>query len=596
MRMIRKIAERTVGCFQALNLRAKLMLAFMMLILLPLITLTSITLRNVSSSYEESVKFNANQSFNQAYELMTYRINAMLKSSTLVWTDADIQNILKREQSQTDIFAQSGDLLFLNRFLSDLESSQSIYRIQLFVPGWMVFSPQGVNYGNFDEFMEEPAYKLLIENRQMMLWLKPEQIKNKNIRGKYDGVISMLSAVRDMTQLSQSIGVVKISILEEQVREILARANAIPTAVTYIQNSDSDLILCSDPELLLRYNAGGEMIPLAREQPLSLEKVSADRDLYLVSAKHLEHTDWDLINIMPYGDIFANGMEIRNTLILLTCILGLFSSWLSYLISRSFTRRISLLNSSISEVQNGKLDMQVEESGKDEIGLLIKNFNYMLYRIKVLLDRQFTLGQEVKNAEFRALQAQINPHFLYNTLELANWKAIDNDVPEIAKILQYMAKFYKISLSSGKDTIPLSTELEHVKMYVQIQNLRFENRVELAMEIAEEAYGVNTLKLILQPLVENSILHGIFEKEEKSGYVKITGRLAQDTLVLTVEDNGIGMTEREVNEVLAIQTPGYGARNIDQRIKLRCGPDYGLTYESWYGEGTKVTVRLLVGD
>jgi len=157
-----------------------------------------------------------------------------------------------------------------------------------------------------------------------------------------------------------------------------------------------------------------------------------------------------------------------------------------------------------------------------------------------------------------------------------------------------MAKFYKISLSGGQDTIPLSTELEHVKMYVQIQNLRFENRIELILDVSEQAYNAKTLKLILQPLVENSILHGIFEKKEKSGTVKITGCLEKDTLLLSVEDNGAGMMEHEVKEILEKQTSGYGTRNIDQRIKLRCGMKYGLVYESRYGEGTKVTIRLSI--
>ena len=594
MQMNKKNLFGIVDFFQSMNLHAKLMLAFMSLTLLPLIILTSVSFKNVSENYDESIRFNASQSFDQAYELIIYRISAMIKSSNMVYTDRSIQNVLNRDQSQTDIFEQNGDLRILDKFLFNVESSQGIYRVKLYVPGWMIFSTQGVNYGNLDEFMQEPEYKLLAENRRMMIWLPPEQMKSKTNPNEYDDTISMISAVRDLNMLDRIIGVVRIIIIEESVQEILARANAIPGAVTYIQNSTGSLISCSNPELLSRYDAAGEIIKRIGEQPLSLERVDVNQNQYLVSAKKLENTDWTLVNIISNSDISAKSREIRNTLIMLTCILALFSAGLSYLISRSLVRRITLLNKSISGVQHGKLDMQVEESGKDEVGLLIKNFNYMLFRIKVLLDKQFALGQEVKNAEFRALQSQINPHFLYNTLELVNWKAIDNDVPEIAEILQYMAKFYKISLSGGQDTIPLSTELEHVKMYVQIQNLRFENRIELILDVSEQAYNAKTLKLILQPLVENSILHGIFEKKEKSGTVKITGCLEKDTLLLSVEDNGAGMMEHEVKEILEKQTSGYGTRNIDQRIKLRCGMKYGLVYESRYGEGTKVTIRLSI--
>jgi two-component system sensor histidine kinase YesM len=570
------------------------MLTFLSLILLPIVTMTTVSFNNASANYEESITFSARQSFDQAYELITYRISSMIKSSTMVYSDTSIQNVLNREQSQTDIFEQTRDLVILDKFLYTVESSQGINRAKLYVPGWMMFATQGVNYGNLDEFMEEPEFKLLTENKRMMLFLKPELIKSINAPYRYDNTISMICAVKDMNKLSRVIGVIKIIILEDSVKEILGRTNAIHSAVTYIQNSAGDMISCSDSELLKSYDPNSEISQLQTDTPLSLEKVEVNGSQYLLSAKRLENTDWSLINVISYGDIFAKSIEIRNTLILITFVLGLFSAMFYYMLSRSIVRRIFLLNKSISEAQNGKLDMQVNEDGRDEIGLLIKNFNFMLYKIKALLDQQFALGQEVKNAEFKALQSQINPHFLYNTLELVNWKAIDNNVPEIVEIIQYMTKFYKISLSGGQDTIPLCRELEHVRMYVQIQNLRFENRIELISQIDENAADAKTLKLILQPLVENSILHGIFEKPERTGSITITGKIESNSLILTVFDNGVGMPERQAQQILDDQSPGYGVKNIDQRIKLRCGPEYGLAYESECGKGTKVTVRMSI--
>lgn len=223
----------------------------------------------------------------------------------------------------------------------------------------------------------------------------------------------------------------------------------------------------------------------------------------------------------------------------------------------------------------------------------------MVTRISMLIAEQYQSGKEIKNAELKALQAQINPHFLYNTLDLINWKAIDNDVPEIALIAHSLAKFYKLSLNKGREIVSIEDEIDHIKNYVQIQNMRFDNRINLVINIDPFIRQYRILKIILQPIVENSILHGILENRNKQeGVINISSHLVNNTLVLIVEDNGIGMTMEKAQEILTTDsiadTHGYGVQNVNQRIKLYYGQQYGLSYWSSPGEGTKVEITIPV--
>jgi two-component system sensor histidine kinase YesM len=247
------------------------------------------------------------------------------------------------------------------------------------------------------------------------------------------------------------------------------------------------------------------------------------------------------------------------------------------------------------KAEKGDLELISVRPGKDEIGELMESFNFMIQRIKILIEEQYKSGQEIKSAELKALQAQINPHFLYNTLDLINWTAIKYNVPEISSTVKSLSRFYKLSLSKGRDTVPISDELEHVKLYTDIQNRRFENKIILDIQVEDRILGYNVPKIILQPIVENSILHGILEKDDKAGRITITGALQQDTIILKVSDDGVGMDEEAINDILNAKTDeiyGYGVWNINNRLRLYYGEEAGLLIRSEIGKGTEAEIRI----
>lgn len=593
--MIRRIFKITDFFLKNRTIRAKLMLSFFILIFLPLCILTTISYTIVARYYESSIRFSADQSFNQAYTLLDYRIDSVINSSSIVYSDMDIQDVLGRKKEQTDFVHQNMDMMTLNNFLFNMEYSQDIFRVVLYVPSWMTFSEQGVNYNNFDRYKTTAEYQKLLQCRNIALWLLPERIENPENPKRTDTVISMVREIKDINELGHIIGVVKISILESSVKDILVRTNAVKSGVAYLQNSEGDIISCSDITMLKDIDPDNEINRLDFEKDYQWARVNIDSSNFIVNTRALDHTDWRLISIIPYSAIFKQSDEIKDIMFVLTFVLGVIAYALSYIISKSITKRILLLGEKIVNVQEGDLNVKMSVGNNDEIGKLIGVFNFMVERIKVLLEEQYTLGKNIKNAEFKALQAQINPHFLYNTLDVINWKAIDNNVPEIAEASQWLARFYKISLSEGRDIIPLEAEVEHLKTYVRLQNLRFENRIRLILDISEDIYEYNVLKLILQPLAENSIIHGILERrDQEDGIIKLTGRLKNGTIILAMRDNGVGMPEEQAKAILTGEhiSRGYGVQNIDKRIKLYYGQEFGLTYYSLPKKGTTVVIKL----
>ena len=204
----------------------------------------------------------------------------------------------------------------------------------------------------------------------------------------------------------------------------------------------------------------------------------------------------------------------------------------------------------------------MENTIPDEVGRLMESFNYMVSELESSNKRVFESGAALKGAELRALQAQINPHFLYNTLDLMNWEALEHDVPELAELSRSLARFYKLSLNKGRDMVPVSDELEHVSLYIQIQNYRFDARIQLTLEVPEQYHSYMMPKLVLQPLVENAIQHGISEEmDRRILHIHITGRQTQEDgrteFQIIVTDDGVGMSSEKACRDLISGCPGY---------------------------------------
>jgi two-component system, sensor histidine kinase YesM len=292
-------------------------------------------------------------------------------------------------------------------------------------------------------------------------------------------------------------------------------------------------------------------------------------------------------------------------LILLPVVIG-FSFIAAWIISASIYIPIKKLHDVTTTITKNDLQALMTGNNVDEITELGMSFNIMIGRIRDLLAAKIKEQENLKKAELKALQAQINPHFLYNTLDTIVWMAQANKNDQVIDIVQALSSFFRIALSKGQDWITIDQEIEHVKSYLTIQKMRYRDILDYQIEVEEEILSGTILKLTLQPLVENALYHGI-KKKRDGGTITVRARRAAENLIfLEILDDGIGFTpyklgqlQRAMNqdsEDFSFSDGGFGLENVNRRIKLYYGKQYGLTIESQYQEGTRVTVAIPLRD
>ncbi|XID92937.1 sensor histidine kinase [Paenibacillaceae bacterium WGS1546] len=309
---------------------------------------------------------------------------------------------------------------------------------------------------------------------------------------------------------------------------------------------------------------------------------------------------WKIVGVSYVSELVNNKGEMQTSFFTLGGISLVVALLLSFLLSRNLTGPIHRMQKHMSEVEKGNFDIQVPVDSTREIGMLARAFNLMVVRIRELM-AQVVKEQEFKRkSELNALQAQINPHFLYNTLDSIVWMAENDKSAEVVRMTSALARLFRASISKGSELVPIRNEIEHISNYLTIQKMRYRDKLDFRIDVDDAIKGNLTLKVLLQPLVENAIYHGIKNKYG-TGAIRITGEREGEAIVLRVNDNGVGMDEETRKSLLtpaaeAKPGKGVGLMNVHERIRLYFGKNYGLTIDSEPDEGTTVTVKFPVLD
>ncbi|WP_339203898.1 sensor histidine kinase [Paenibacillus sp. FSL K6-3182] len=314
-------------------------------------------------------------------------------------------------------------------------------------------------------------------------------------------------------------------------------------------------------------------------------------EMFLVKKKIVQ-ANWTVYCFVPAALVSHNAGSIINAtlIVILACIVSLLI--IISIFSKTFIKRIFSLNAIMKRVEWGELDLQVQSEARDEIGELTNRFGKMLNRLNEQIDETYRSKIIQKEAELKALQSQINPHFLYNTLSFINWKALKNDAPEISHIVTSMSKFYRTALNQGNNIITVRNELENIKSYIEIIQVMGDYSFDVVYKIDEEVNEYSTINLILQPLAENAIKHGIKQKNNGKGLLYVSAWLDKGTINFAIEDNGPGMEKETIDTILTMQSTGYGLRNVNERLQLRFGTKYGISIQSRLGYGTVMTIVI----
>ena len=316
----------------------------------------------------------------------------------------------------------------------------------------------------------------------------------------------------------------------------------------------------------------------------------------LVVYQTLERADWKIVGVIPRSEIIRSVRYIKILTIMLIAISVSVSMAVAELVAESVTKPLSVLADAMEQVRAGNLDVSVHTERKDEIGVLYQSFQHMTREMRTMIQTIYEEQEKLRIEELRALQAQIQPHFLYNTLDSIIWSLRMNQVKESIQMLDALTDFFKITLSKGKDIISMEEEIRHVNSYLRILHKRYCEKFDYDLNVEPAVLKTKTPKLIIQPIVENAVRHGVDMREEGGGIIRVSARPSGGDLLLIVEDNGAGMDEKALKEILKKETGGYGVRNVHERILLYAGEGYGLFFESCKGKGTAVTVRLPINQ
>lgn len=313
---------------------------------------------------------------------------------------------------------------------------------------------------------------------------------------------------------------------------------------------------------------------------------------YIILCEQSNTTGWTVWLYQPVG-LAGEAMRPIGVMAGVTILICIFAAVLAYFITSGMvSSRIERLTHFMQEVQEGSMDMQMESDDRDEIGMLYRGFGSMMKRIRTLINEVYLSKITQKEAELKALQAQINPHFLYNTLSLINWKALAAGEEDISRMTLALSTFYRTALNRGRNVLQVETELSNTRAYLEIQSMLHDGDFDYEIEAQTEILQCESLNLILQPLVENAIHHGIEEKTDGRGKITVRGWKEDNCVWFMVEDNGVGMEQEVADKILTMESKGYGVWNVDERIRLCYGEKYAMKVESVVGKGTKMTIHF----
>jgi len=374
---------------------------------------------------------------------------------------------------------------------------------------------------------------------------------------------------------------------------------------TWIMNKNQDIYSIDAEELNEKYISSKELNTIsdhfqeAKSGIIAIRNLSnKDATVFYSSIPYTE--DWILCTMIENRMIYEQTNHIINYVIIIGIILCILAILLAILVSNSIVKPLRLLEENMIEVSKGNFHSYYAFENNDEVSVLGQVFNQMLNEMEHLFKQVVKAESQKKDAEFRALQSQINPHFLYNTLDTLQWKALEYDAFEVADMVNSLSRFFRISLSSGKEFISISDEVEHVRNYLEIQKIRYKDKINYSIQEDSLMDQYLVPKLILQPLVENSIYHGLKPKKQ-GGNIDVKVNSTDGYLFIEVVDNGVGMDKKDLkhlrnNLTKSIESEHYGLYNINERLRVTFGEKYKLEIESKVDVGTRVMLKIPIID
>lgn len=582
----RRIFARMSAIFNRNSIRYMIFLSFTFSAMLAVV-LTGLTFYTRFSQQLSSTTQEENQIL---VDQVNQSLNTFLKNTNKL-TDSITYNVIKSADIDTQSSAINDELqLIYNTYSNTVET------IALFSDTGELLASAPAGRPRGTDVTQETWFVKALSQTENIHYSVPG-IQRLFTGSQYTWVVSISCSVEITRGKDTHQGVLLIDLKYDAIREMFTGVSLANDGYVYLTDGQGEIIYHPLQQLIASgiRNENNAVDAQYRDGVYTDEFNGESRT---VMVKSVGYTGWKVIGVIPHGSFtFDSAQNILFLLIIFFFCFGVLIL-VNAFISTRLTTPIQKLEQSVLEVERGLTETKIYSGGSYEIQHLGRSVQKMVDQMRKLTDDVVREHELKRINELNALQAQINPHFLYNTLDIIVWM-VENERPdEAVKLVTALARFFRISLSGGKNIITVADELEHVFNYLTIQESRYKNKFNYHITADDEAMEMATLKLVIQPLVENAIYHSMDYMDDDEGVIDISASLQDDDLYIRVSDNGLGMTPDTIEKLLTDYGPsatagsGIGLKNVNERIKLYFGDDYGVLIESEPDVGTTITLHL----
>ena len=584
------LITRMFGKFK--SIQSTMLVSFSALMVLAMLVFMVIAMRYTSGTiYENSINYMSQIIQQVNYDIDTY-IEYMENISSIIAKSSDVPRYLF-DQNQTEAEREAEKERILTQFQTIMESRDDIYNVAAVAKnGRYIINRGDDELTGYVDIESLDWYQAAMESKSGIA-VSSSHVQNA-IQSSYKWVITLSRALVN-NQTGEREGLFFVDLNYSAISDLCNNNSIEEKGYIFVLDAEGNIVY--HPKQQLMY--GGlkteniDAIMECEEDSLIIDE-GGESKLYTMSKS--KRTGWTVVGAAYTSELLKNNEQAQMWYLLVASILLLAVIGISGIISREITKPIRSLRDSMRKVQNGQFDTHVKVITENEIGSLGRSFNLMTSEIRALMEQNVYEQKQKRKSELKALQAQINPHFLYNTLDSIIWMSEAGENDEVVEMTSALARLLRQSISNDQEEVELEKEIEYVKNYLTIQKMRYKDKLEFFIYVDPRVAHVPVIKLVLQPLVENAIYHGIKYKETK-GNLKIYAKPVDGRVEIVVADDGIGMDEDVMEHIFdehrkEQKRNGVGVPNVQKRLQLQYGSEYGIRYESVKGAGTKVVITI----
>ncbi len=593
------VLSNSVSLIRNTKIQLRLILILIMLSVVPLVITSIFSYEQSSSAIKSKTSTYSAQVMSQVGVNIERELNRLENDSIEIEFSALTQNVLKTIENMSDWEIENVQITMKENLVKKFSFLHDVSDVLLYTNNGrkiVAYGDKSFKLNLKKEFLDTylkdleqkggtPVWKSLnmdVEERLVQFATSAEQMNKSDCILLGRAVLSL--------ETGEIIGTLLIRTNERYFSNIYRNINMGNNADIFVIGSDGNVVSSRNEKIPVAKQYKDQMLikellnrTESRERTFNM---SIDGKMHMVAFSYLKGADWFVVSTIPYTYLNSEVTKILRNIMLMVLGCSILSVVLSYIYALTISKPLNRLIKTMNEVKRGNLSVSIIDNSRDEIGEVVGNFNTMLNEIKNLMESVKNNEKQKRKAEIKVLQAQINPHFLSNTLNTVKWLAGAQKAHNIEALVSSLIQLLHVSMGKGDDFITMREEVEYIKSYINIQEYRYYDKFKVVFEIEEDILDYKVLKFLIQPVVENSIIHGVGPMTEQ-GLISIKGFKYNDVLKIRVTDNGQGIPKEKLRKLLTVDDyadkskfSGIGINNVNERIQINFGEKYGLQIES----------------